>query len=728
MGLDGSDGSGDDRTFKVSFTSDGLSRLSERVKEKLNEVIGDYTDDTLVDYVVVLLRNGRRKDEARKELDVFLGDDSATFVSWLWDHLSSNMHLYIQQKQPFPDEPANSKPIPKELPGRNSSEEHPPTIVNDSGRDREKLSKISRNRQSRGQKAIAKENNDIFPLRSVVTNILHAEDKSCRQSVATRSHSPKVQVQRKRNRDDEFPPIKRDSASYPRIDAPRRLLQFAVRDAVKTVQQSNSRGEDLKKLSSVVSTCTTDSMLEIRSQRKSGFRVPSAISTDLEAVSEATENANKVRSSGSVFDRLGHGKRIEGQVSRLSSTTAPDIEENECDDNNQVPGPVLLTQHSRIEYDEFEGNMTMSGKEAYVSTDYAIDNDEYDSVVDVHQHDLDASRHVSSINKGKKSAMAQYSIAQKPEERLKKRKLMDQESIVQVPEEISRRRSMDQEPCTGSAAMTSKKIVNISVNVNTWKPPHYQVSRNDAEVENTVTQEKSKVGTGNRNVKLPKENDVFAAQNVKEIKHTDDQNQRGSTEKQSSAPGSYTNTSGRPLEDVDSRTLFVSNVHFAATKDTLSRHFNKFGDVLKVIIIADATTGQPTGSAYVEFLKKESADLALSLNGTSFMSRILKVVRRSSHEAAPVLSWPRVARAPSFVPRLGRMPYPRGVLPGAFRGRPPIKPGARSLQWKRESSSAQPNNGVKPSLTSGNNVLSPTARSLTYTRTQAKSDGTSGAT
>lgn len=34
------------------------------------------------DYVLVLLRNGRRKDEAKKELDVFLGEETATFVSW----------------------------------------------------------------------------------------------------------------------------------------------------------------------------------------------------------------------------------------------------------------------------------------------------------------------------------------------------------------------------------------------------------------------------------------------------------------------------------------------------------------------------------------------------------------------------------------------------------------------------------------------------------------------
>lgn len=34
------------------------------------------------EYVIVLLRNGKRKEQARNELNVFLGDDSDSFVSW----------------------------------------------------------------------------------------------------------------------------------------------------------------------------------------------------------------------------------------------------------------------------------------------------------------------------------------------------------------------------------------------------------------------------------------------------------------------------------------------------------------------------------------------------------------------------------------------------------------------------------------------------------------------
>lgn len=90
-----------------------------------------------------------------------------------------------------------------------------------------------------------------------------------------------------------------------------------------------------------------------------------------------------------------------------------------------------------------------------------------------------------------------------------------------------------------------------------------------------------------------------------------------------------------------------------------------------------------------------------------------------------MICWPRVSRASSFGSRLGRIPYPR--VAGAFPVRLPIKTGARSLQWKRDSSAIQPGEVAKSSLTSGNNILSPTARSLTYRRTESnKSDGTSG--
>ncbi|XP_022034606.1 uncharacterized protein LOC110936504 [Helianthus annuus] len=48
---------------------------------------------------------------------------------------------------------------------------------------------------------------------------------------------------------------------------------------------------------------------------------------------------------------------------------------------------------------------------------------------------------------------------------------------------------------------------------------------------------------------------------------------------QKTMPSIGVNLTGKSTKDVDSRTIFVSNVHFVVTKDSLSQHFNKFRDV-----------------------------------------------------------------------------------------------------------------------------------------------------
>ena len=79
-------------------------------------------------------------------------------------------------------------------------------------------------------------------------------------------------------------------------------------------------------------------------------------------------------------------------------------------------------------------------------------------------------------------------------------------------------------------------------------------------------------------------------------------------------------------KDIDSRKNFVSNVHFAATKEAITKHFSRCGEVLKAIILTDAATGQPKGSVYIEFSSRETTEIVLNLNETSFMSWMLLVL------------------------------------------------------------------------------------------------------
>lgn len=102
----------------------------------------------------------------------------------------------------------------------------------------------------------------------------------------------------------------------------------------------------------------------------------------------------------------------------------------------------------------------------------------------------------------------------------------------------------------------------------------------------------------------------------------------------------------------------------------------------------------------------------------------MQVVQRGSahHEVAPMLLRPRMPRSSPFAARFARVPFPRAI-PNTFRARLPIKPGARSLQWKRD---AQGTPTALAGKTAGDlqngavnfgNVSSPTKRNLTYVRT-----------
>ncbi|KAF9597352.1 hypothetical protein IFM89_017255 [Coptis chinensis] len=693
------EGVDDDRTYRVNLNNEGETKLKESVTDKLKEFMGDYSDDTLVEYVIVLLRNGRCKEEARNELSVFLGDDTDSFVSWLWDHLSVNLHFYVPQQESFPDEAAETKSVLEEEAGGNNS------LQLDSEPEREMTVKEPKSRRNREWKGLMRDAAEPPPLRSSEVDHLQIEKKyHQRNPRVKRPHSPQPPGRIARSRLDEREHTRREAPSSPSIGAPRRLLQFAMRDALGSLRSPSSKvNPTLKRLRSVVSTSSRDSSVDDQPQRiRSVARLPSAVTTLFKAAAEAAEDVTKVRGSANVFDRLGHGLNVSGVTNYASEVKATPMEDAQYEDFVADTQSIHPKRNDYLE--EFGGDTPMLERDTGTAYDSASDNEGYDDV-NVGHRVMNASQTGTSFgNKDEDSLMVQYSVANNTNE-------------------IARKRVKDQNP-TAAGATTSRKIVNISVNVNTWKPPHYQAAQEVKEFKNLEDVRNSDTGATKPGFRLLKEDNKPVAP-VNENEKGGARIQNESQKTLLSTPGAY--SFGRPTEDADSRTVFVNNVHFAATKDTLSRHFNKFGEVLKVVIVTDAATGQPTGSAYIEFMRKEAAELALSLNGTSFMSRILKVVRKSSAymESSNVLAWPRVSRASPFAAQLARVPFPRG-MPAAFRTRLAVKPGARSLQWKRDTTPASEGNVNVSNGASSNNVPSPTGRSLTYVRKDNKPDTNAG--
>lgn len=74
-----------------------------------------------------------------------------------------------------------------------------------------------------------------------------------------------------------------------------------------------------------------------------------------------------------------------------------------------------------------------------------------------------------------------------------------------------------------------------------------------------------------------------------------------------------------------SNKLYVGNVPFAANEEELQDHFGRIGSVSSVKVIRDRDTGRSKGFAFVEMENENLAQDALSLDGSEFLQRNLKV-------------------------------------------------------------------------------------------------------
>jgi hypothetical protein len=326
-------------------------------------------------------------------------------------------------------------------------------------------------------------------------------------------------------------------------------------------------------------------------------RVANPTATVFKAVEEAAEDVVELKSSGSAFDWIGNDM--------YPSYGNMQLEDNQYQEQN----PFLY--HSTNYYgDPYAANMTMLDHEIGSPSDSSSDNEGYDDVNFMGNSVGRVSQLSSSGGKrGDDSPMVHYNVAKNDDDSMLLKKNKNQEQ--------------------SAAAPNSSKIVNISVNVNAWNPPVLEQYPKPRQVVELSGHKTINSGTGalrsglsmaNENAKTVKIDNGKVKTTLDLLKETQ------KAQAQPPTPGTGSSAPSCPLDDADSRTIFASNVHFAATKDAICRHFNKFGEVLEAVIVTDSITGQPKGAAYVEFMHKEAADNALSMDGTSFMSRILKVM------------------------------------------------------------------------------------------------------
>lgn len=78
--------------------------------------------------------------------------------------------------------------------------------------------------------------------------------------------------------------------------------------------------------------------------------------------------------------------------------------------------------------------------------------------------------------------------------------------------------------------------------------------------------------------------------------------------------------------------LYVGNLPFTATDDSVRALFSKHGTVEKVSLITDRDTGRPRGFGFVEMSDADASRAMQALNGTELDGRGLKVNEAQNRE------------------------------------------------------------------------------------------------
>jgi len=90
------------------------------------------------------------------------------------------------------------------------------------------------------------------------------------------------------------------------------------------------------------------------------------------------------------------------------------------------------------------------------------------------------------------------------------------------------------------------------------------------------------------------------------------------------------------------KNIFVGNLDFGASEESLRSLFESYGTVERVNLVTDRDTGRSRGFAFVEMTDSGEADRAIAgLNGSSLGGRALRI-----DEARPRLDRGGTAREP----------------------------------------------------------------------------------
>ncbi|KAJ4817825.1 Polyadenylate-binding protein 2 [Rhynchospora pubera] len=600
-------------SYRVDRRSALKMELRPALSEKFAQFFGTATHETLVEYVVVLLCTGKNQYQARKILAEFLGDNTDSFVAWLWDylsrrgdamdksgHISSNCkRLKVQRASSEVATHAGNTSLDKERLGGQSfyvgSRVHSENPVLSSRRLPEEI-----HGGVTHEVLLAPENNlhgSVTPPGSLQKRLGASVTK--KRIVEEPPFSSPRKVNNSGTVDDSgsYLPCPEESQHYKRVENAHASTRFS----------RSFRGPKSEIV--VIGRSTKLSNREKHRTEQSKNLTKLAIEKELKPVRR------------NVWDRLSKPQ---------NETNNPFLRER---NNSFIEIPTATTIHPLV-------TQNISSTLPYLPCPHTqahfVSTSLYPNGV-VRPTPVCNPMRVSGeiVNKLKRqfeqieSTLQESAIASKSGGRVPAKHRLG--SSVGAPQPLP----------VGNCF--SSNIVNDSVIVETGLESEIvcnaEPENNEQRPPNTLKKEKTLENSKSGNSSQEPPSKVPALKlKVEEMENDMQEVLSKHAQVENLKPDSETNSSSgaqpSQMEDMDSRTILVTNVHFGATKEAIVSHFAQCGPVTKVIMLRDTITGKPKGIACVIFTKKDSIEKAVSLSGSSFLSRTLKVMRKAEAPAA----------------------------------------------------------------------------------------------
>ncbi|KAI3977876.1 hypothetical protein MKX01_036716 [Papaver californicum] len=687
------------RSFELDRKSSLATKLKSSISHKLIQLIGDDIDDVLAEYIVVLVCNGKHQHQAREDLEAFLGEKSSEFVSWLWEVLLRA----VEQSRVLTSDMSNIKDVVVRA------------AYNDAVVDKEqrdfRLKKL--HDHGNGNTDYLLSHSEKYRLSTSSPTHVSSGDgiyEVCRHTKSKFGRSWSDIIKKELN------------IKLQKSDVPGDMVSAEVnhRDIVKhdssrvNVSSGNSSGgeKNVRYVGQRKIVKNSRGELFPRHQssveRKLGSASSQSVMAEgsnlrLHAMSEVPGKKHSLTEQnswprGNVWDRLGK-PNDDNTIGRCNGI--------------EVHGAEVIRK--AVALDGTNTRSMVKDSPVHNNSDGLIS----ETNCSEHRHICNTKRAPNDANNfGRKRQFGEiryHADGLVPLARGNVRHVQAEEPV----EEFER---MSYLQSSGSkwlkTAVSEIRKTNMASKYPAVPPSTRANSMSSVARSGAIVSGED----GNTDLK-PVETDVKLKLQPVDVRGSELCSERV----QRTSDGQITSfSSGGAMnfqgEDNDSRTVFVTNVHFSATDEALALHFSKCGVIVKVIILRDAITGQPKGSAYITFADKESVERAVARSGSSFWTRTLQVMRKSEvagvvRPTTPLqiagklsqLSWFRQQQFNSNNVNLQR-PYPRSHLQWR-RDQQPVNEKNLPVSTQQASGNIAENDFVDPSGT-----VQMHTRSLTYVR------------